>query len=222
MEANRLSALQQRILVLLADLEPRWRLTGGGALGGFYYGHRETRSLDLAWSGASQLGSWAGEAERRLRADGLRVEKIEDYPGFRRLRVASDASVTLVDLVADAVPCVREPVTRDLRGVGILVDHPHQILVNKLTALLSRAEPRDLYDLRALVDRGGDLPQACRDANKKDGGFSPLTLAWVLESLPLQTAGASLGISARAVEDLRRWRDDLREHLIRIGGQDLT
>ena len=126
LEANRLSALQQRILILLADLEPRWRLTGGGALGGFHLGHRETRNLDLFWSGQSRLGTWADEAERRLRDHGFRVEKIEDYPGFRRLRVVADSGATLVDLVADAVPWIREPMAVNLNGVDILVDHPYE------------------------------------------------------------------------------------------------
>jgi hypothetical protein len=221
LEASRLSALQERILVLLADLEPRWRLTGGGALGGFHLGHRETRDLDLFWSGESRLGAWADEAERRLRGDGLRVEKLEDYPGFRRLRVMSGSLVTLVDLVADAVPCIREPVALRVHGAEILVDHPYEILVNKLNALLSRAEPRDLYDLRALLAHGADLRQACSDANTKDGGFSPLTLAWVLQSLPLRAAGDALGLSPSAVDDLREWRDELRDRLIRVGGEGL-
>jgi len=46
---GRLSSLQRRVLKLLAGLSPPWTLSGGGALVGFYVGHRETRDLDLFW-----------------------------------------------------------------------------------------------------------------------------------------------------------------------------
>jgi hypothetical protein len=36
MSGDRLTALQWRILVVLAGIEPGWTLTGGAALAGFY------------------------------------------------------------------------------------------------------------------------------------------------------------------------------------------
>lgn len=55
MPDSRLSALQRHILRVLASMDPRWTLTGGGALAGLYLGHRETRDLDLFWHGLSAL-----------------------------------------------------------------------------------------------------------------------------------------------------------------------
>jgi hypothetical protein len=60
------------------------------------------------------------------------------------------------------------------------VDNRHEILASKLATLLERSETRDLADVKALLDAGGDLESALRDAPMKDAGFSPLTLAWVL------------------------------------------
>jgi hypothetical protein len=65
-----------------------------------------------------------------------------------------------------------------------LVDTPCEILANKLTALLSRWAVRDLVDVRALLDAGGDLSRGLEDAARKDSGFSPPTLAWVLSTQP--------------------------------------
>jgi hypothetical protein len=109
---------------------------------------------------------------------------------FRRVLVADGAEVVVLDLVADPVPVVDAP---RLAAPGIYVDTAHEILVNKLTALLSRSEPRDLVDIRALVAAGGDLDRAIRDANVKDGGFSPSVLAWVLRSAPVP---ADAGLAA--------------------------
>jgi hypothetical protein len=56
MAPSRLSALQIRILQQLAAIEPRWTLTGGGALAGFRTFHRETRDFDLFFRGQHALG----------------------------------------------------------------------------------------------------------------------------------------------------------------------
>jgi hypothetical protein len=49
MPASRLTGLQERILRVLGQRVAGWRLAGGGALVGFYLGHRSTRDLDLFW-----------------------------------------------------------------------------------------------------------------------------------------------------------------------------
>ncbi|MEZ4320701.1 MAG: nucleotidyl transferase AbiEii/AbiGii toxin family protein [Myxococcota bacterium] len=102
----------------------------------------------------------------------------------------SDGTEALpVDLVLDNVPRIERPVEV---APGIWVDTPHEILVNKLTALLSRWAVRDLIDVRALEASGLDLQRALADAPKKDSGFSPPTLAWVLDTLPTNELDASL------------------------------
>lgn len=93
--------------------------------------------------------------------------------------------------------------------VRIRVDAPNEILVNKLCTLLGRAEFRDLVDVRALLAAGGDLARALGDAPRKDGGFSPLTLAWVLRGLPVSAMGEEEGTGPADAQELARFRDDL-------------
>ena len=69
MAVGRLSALQERVLLLVADLTPPWTLTGGGALVGFYTKHRETRDLDLFFRAQRSLGEAVTEVRRRLEAE---------------------------------------------------------------------------------------------------------------------------------------------------------
>ena len=138
---------------------------------------RETRDLDLFWRGARHLAGLPREVARLLEANGLVVEAVQSAPDFQRLRITAVEESVLLDLVADPVPAVEEPVELTLEGVAILVDSAHEILVNKLCTLLERSELRDLLDVRVLLEGGGDLRRALREAPSKDLGFSPLTLA---------------------------------------------
>lgn len=196
---SRLDPLQREVLRVLVGMDPPWSLAGGAALIGFYGHHRTTEDLDLFFRGVRELGHAVAEAERRLVDAGFTVEAMQATPGFHRTRATRGGGSVVVDLVAEPMPPIvppREP------EPGLRVDDPHEILVNKLCALLSRSEPRDLEDVRVLVEAGGDLQRALGDAPRKDGGFSPLTLAWVLQSLPLHRAGA-LGFDRAVLEDFR-------------------
>ena len=83
------------------------------------------------------------------------------------------------------------PMTVD--DVTILVEAPHQLLVNKLCALLSRSELRDPIDIRALMESGVDLSRALRDCPGQDAGFSPMTFAWGAQGLQVRRVAAVQG-----------------------------
>jgi hypothetical protein len=100
-----------------------------------------------------------------------------------------------------------------IEGVAIAVDSRHEILASKLATLLERSEPRDLVDVKALVDAGEDLQAALRNAPQKDAGFSPLTLAWVLKGSDPRPALKALGWSAAQVEELLAFRQRLIDSL---------
>jgi hypothetical protein len=205
MGEGRLTPLQEDVLHVLAGIVPPWRLAGGAALAAFYTRHRSTRDLDLFWPGES-LAALDVEVRRRLVSAGFSVQVLQRDPAFCRLRVARASEVLVVDLVADPVPAVADPLEQGFGDARILVDAPHEILVAKLCALLSRSELRDLEDVRALLDGGGDLDRALADAPRKDAGFSPVTLAWVLAQLPVAAMSSALGRTAhesRALEDFR-------------------
>ncbi len=55
------------------------------------------------------------------------------------------------------------PLAATIGATTIFIDTPHQILVNKLCALLGRSEPRDVEDIYVLLQNGGDLERALRD-----------------------------------------------------------
>ena len=220
MPGDRLTALQHRILRVLAPVEPRWTLTGGGALAGVHLGHRETRDLDLFWRDRAQLGELVRDVRAALRADGLEVEALRSAPTFGELRVADGHGVCVVDLVAEPGPSLEPPEIVTVQDATIAVDTTHEILVNKLTALLGRSELRDLVDVRALLEAGIDFDRALRDAPKKDGGFSAMTLAWVLKDLNPGPLAQALGWNEAQATQLSEFLEWLRDRLVAVSAPE--
>jgi len=137
-----LSPLQVRILRDLAGMSPPWTLTGGGALAGFHTGHRTTRDLDLFWRNRARLEDLPEQVKERLLEDGLEVSVTQSSPSFQRLNVAHGSETCLVDLVSEPGPPLAPPERVSCGGEEIAIDSRHEILVNKLCALLGRAEIR--------------------------------------------------------------------------------
>jgi len=183
--AYRLTTLQDRVLTELAGMQPAWTLFGGAALIGFHLGHRTTRDLDLAFRGRHELGELPREVAALLVRAGLTVERLQAGVSFVRLRARDGAAEVELDLVADPTTPV-EPPTEVRRGV--FVDTARELFAQKLCALLSGTELRDLEDVGALLAAGAELVTGLRDAASLDGGFSPPTLAWLLHGFPLQRA----------------------------------
>jgi hypothetical protein len=205
---SRLTPLQRRILKLLAPITPPWTLAGGGALAGVHLGHRETRDLDLFWRSRADLGRSVDDAAAALRAGGLEVHVLRTAPALGELRVSDGSDACIVDLVAEPFPAVEAPEQAVVDGAQFGVDTRRELLAAKLATLIERSELRDLIDLKALLDAGEDLAAGLRDAPLKDGGFSALTLAWVLKDYDPRSAGKALGRSAEEGEALyafSRW-----------------
>jgi hypothetical protein len=176
-----LTTLQRTILEAFFRHEGRFFLTGGAALAGFVLRHRETHDLDL-FTSEEALDDGDRALQAAARDVGATAERLQTSPDFRRwlLRRADEGLV--VDLVRDRTPQWDAHKTLYDR---IRVDSPDEILANKLCALLSRAEIRDLVDVRALEQAGFSLEQALRVAATKDAGLSPAQLAWVLSSVQI-------------------------------------
>jgi Nucleotidyl transferase AbiEii toxin, Type IV TA system len=215
MPPDRLTPLQRRILRVLTKLDPPWTLTGGAALAGVYLGHRTTRDLDLFWRERLELDRTPAEAGHLLRVDGLDVTVLRTSPLYGELRVSDRQDVCVVDLVAEPTPSIEPPQTAVIDGTAMAVDSMHEILVNKLTALLGRTELRDLVDVQALLDAGVDLNAALRDAPKKDGGFSAMTLAWLLNGFEIAPLARALDWSAEQIAGLDAFRVELIDRLTR-------
>jgi hypothetical protein len=210
------------VLAALAPIVPPWTLTGGAALAAFYTRHRTTRDLDLLWHGRQQLDELSALVANRLQAAGFAVTALQTAPAFVRVAVARGDDQVLVDLVAEPVAVVEPPVLVDIEGNVIQVDTAHEILVNKLCTLLERSELRDLVDVDALLQAGGDLHAALRAAPAKDAGFSVPTLAWVLRNLAVRPMTKSAGMKPSEAERIESIRSQLVNQLVELSTPEST
>jgi hypothetical protein len=211
---GKLSALQEDTLEALAGVRPAWTLTGGGALAGFHTKHRDTRDLDLFFRGEQSLGTIPAEIVRILQAAGFTAVPLRTSHMFAQLDVRRGGDAIVLDLVADPTPLAEPPAPTAIGATTILVETPHQLLVNKLCALLSRSELRDLVDVRALLGAGGDLLRALLDCPKQDAGFSPLTFGWAVRGLPIARLAGALGWSQDDISALDAFKDELVDRVV--------
>jgi len=75
-----------------------------------------------------------------------------------------------------------------------------------------------LLEKRNCVDTssGEDLSSAVANAPRRDSGFSPLTLAWVLRDWNVRKVARSAGLSDADAESLERFRQSLVDYLITL------
>lgn len=210
MPPSKLSPLQEQVLIALSGLQPAWTLSGGAALAGFYTKHRETRDLDLFFHHERTLGSLVTDATHALQTAGMNVRALRTTATFAQLDVRLDTQ----SVVVDPTPVAEAAQPFAVGNATILVETPHQLLVNKLCALLSRSELRDLIDVRVLIESGLDLTRALADCPGQDAGFSPLTFAWSARALPIRRLAAAQGWSDAEIDALDRFRDGLVARVI--------
>lgn len=210
MEKSTLNNLQNEFLNEFFSRENRFYLTGGAALAGFYLGHRETNDLDL-FTLENEIENGFAIAREVAQTLGAIIEPIQTAPDFRRLLVKRGDEGVVVDLIREYVFQL-EHEKREINGIRI--DSPEEILANKLCALLSRSEIRDLVDVRELEKAGFDLENALQVAGKKDTGLTPAQLGWVLNQI---TFGDNLTPPGNvSVQELRAYVLDLTARLNRL------
>lgn len=179
MNNTTLNELQKEFLERFFARDNRFFLTGGAALVGFYLHHRNTEDIDL-FTLEDEIERGFALVNEVARDMGAEVEPIQTSPDFRRLLLRRGDSAVVVDLVHEYA----FQVDREKHNVGaIRIDTPDEILANKLCALLSRSEVRDLVDVRTLELAGNSIESAIDAAAKKDTGFTPAQLAWVLSEV---------------------------------------
>ena len=139
----KLYRLQDSVLAAVAEMNTPFYLTGGTALGQFYLDHRYSEDLDFFVNGSADYPNLSSKVfdqiSRRFSVDKDAVLE-ED---FSRFYVREGTQVLKVECVND-VPHRRGKPERTSSG---LIDSVENILTNKLSALIGRDEPKDLYDI---------------------------------------------------------------------------
>lgn len=139
--------LQDSVLAALAGHFGMFHLTGGTALGRFYLGHRNSEDLDLFANQDIGFAKTAGHVRAILKKQfDISDDKIILYPDFIRIWIPGvpELKVEMVNDVAERWGAPALAGTTPVDTVG-------NILANKLTALVSRDEPKDVFDIVSIA-----------------------------------------------------------------------
>lgn len=205
-----LNKLQTEFLKAFFAHDHSFFLSGGAALAGFYLAHRETHDLDL-FTLEADLEHGARLVDEVANQLSAVVEATHTSPEFRRFVLRRGEDVIVIDLIREHVFQARpeKPVIN-----GVRVDTPEEIMANKLCALLSRSEIRDLVDVRELEKAGFAMETALVHAARKDSGLTPAQLAWVLNQIVFDDDAQLPG--GVPPTELRAYLKDLIDRLRRL------
>lgn len=176
---GKLYPLQDKVLKIIDGLKTPFYLTGGTALSRCYYNHRYSDDLDFFVNKEEKFKEYAEKVIGSLQNLKIKVNlKTDD------LYSLTVEEILKVDLINDVSAHFGEITSKEIFD---RVDNVENILSNKLTALISRDEPKDVVDIIVIAENKQiDWKKIFTDANSKAVGIFPPMVAQRLESFPLE------------------------------------
>jgi hypothetical protein len=179
--AHELYPLQDAVLKVIFQTETGFYLTGETAASRGYLEHRSSDDLDFFVNDSQEFDLWVDRVIQALRSAGeWEFEILSRYERFSRLNLIRSGIGLKLEFINDLPSRVGEVVSHPVLGK---LDSAENILANKLTALLSRAEPKDLADIWGFCClMKFSLEEAILGAQGKAAGIFPADLSRVLLS----------------------------------------
>lgn len=132
--------LQDRVLDVVFNTEQEFYLTGGTCLSRFYHEKRYSDDLDFFTNSSSRFGFAVKNIKARL-SETFSIRSVIDSKDFIRVDVEG---LLQVDFINDRVPRYKDVIVLES---GYIIDHIENILSNKLTAVIGRDNPKDIFDI---------------------------------------------------------------------------
>lgn len=146
-------ALQDWVLARLRTLEQGFYLTGGTALARGYYHHRYSEDLDFFVNDAPDFELWRDRCldllQREAAKAGMKLDIALRDARYGRATLHGATTLKL-EFVNDVPFRVGQPWEHPQLG---RLDTRENILANKISALVDRAEPKDVADIYWLCCR---------------------------------------------------------------------
>jgi hypothetical protein len=178
---QQLYPFQDDVLQIIAQRETGFYLTGGTAASRGYLNHRYSDDLDFFVNDDPNFSLWADRVIQGLRSSGdWQLEILSRYDRFVRLNLTRPEIALKLELINDVPSHVGKVTGHPTLGK---LDSAENILANKLTALITREEPKDLADVWGFCCRMNlSITQAITGAQGKAAGIFPADLSRVLLS----------------------------------------
>ena len=170
-------ALQDRVLSLIFKVENEFYLTGGTCLSRFYIEKRYSDDLDFFTNSSSRFSFAVKNIKQALKKHFDVVIEV-DSKDFIRFRVDD---ILQVDFINDIASRYKDVI---ITKEKYIIDNVENILSNKLTAIVGRDNPKDVFDIYLIAKNYQfnwvDILQSAHDK----AGFSDDDLLVRLKSFP--------------------------------------
>jgi predicted nucleotidyltransferase component of viral defense system len=171
--------LQDKILVLISNLDNVFYLTGGTALHRFYYNARYSDDLDFFVTNDDNFNEDVIEVVEEIINQGYNVVRDVESRDFYRVTIDN---LLQLDFVNDRV--YRYKKSNIINGLKI--DNKINILTNKINTIINRDEEKDIFDLFCILySEDFNWKEILEIANKKAVVEKDI-LIYRLNSFPLQ------------------------------------
>lgn len=139
----KLYQLQDKVLAAIAEMNVPFYLTGGTALGRFYLNHRYSEDLDFFVNDNAAFRDLSKGMFKQLNQLFEMDEDAVLEDDFSRFFVREQGQLLKIECINDVPYRVGEPI----HIAWGAVDTVENILTNKLSALIGRDEPKDMFDI---------------------------------------------------------------------------
>jgi len=137
---KKLYKLQDEVLSIVFNTENEFYLTGGTCLSRFYHEKRYSDDLDF-FTNNSKRFSFAIKNIKISLSKSLKIDVIVESKDFIRLKVEN---LLQVDFINDIVSRYKDII---ITKNNYIIDNIENILSNKLTAVIGRDNPKDVFDI---------------------------------------------------------------------------
>lgn len=139
-----LCRLQDKFLRWWKTLNLPFYLTGGTALGRFYLNHRLSEDLDFFVNSDDNFKHYLNQIKLEIVKEfHVNLQDSLFTDDFARVFIYSDQTILKIEFVNEVAYRVGNPSVVDFG----LIDIPLNILSNKITTILGRDEPKDVFDI---------------------------------------------------------------------------
>ena len=200
---DKLYPLQDKVLKIINALGTPFYLTGGTALSRCYFNHRYSDDLDFFVNKDANYQVCVAKIIDGL--TNLGIAELRKFDTFSSFKVAD---LLKVDLVNDIPSHIGGFNTFDIYSK---VDNLQNILSNKISALASRDEPKDVVDIWTIArSQKVDWKQIFVDVSSKAVGIFPPKIAERLETFPLELLDKVIWIEEKS-PDKELFKVDLQK-----------
>jgi hypothetical protein len=197
-EYDKLYELQDSVLGIVFETEQEFYLTGGTALSRFYNAKRYSDDLDFFTNNSSRFHF----AVKNIKVELLKKFSVSvelESKDFIRFMIDHKLQV---DFVNDRVPRYKDVCILDN---GYMIDNIENILSNKLTAVIGRDNPKDIFDIYLISKYYSFSWSDIVDSAREKASFNIEELIVRLKSFPLYLFES---INLIEVDFLDNFRDD--------------